>query len=148
MGHHPVATNHKELVAWQLCAELRRLVLRYTRAGPARDDYRFRNDVRAAARSACYLTSEGFYRKRDGDFVNFLIMARSSLGEAGDQVDDGLECGYFTREQHAQMISFIKRACAANRRLREYLERCRQHRAESRPRSPQKQKRSRHERAT
>ena len=122
MGQYPVAKNHRELIAWRLCAALRRLVLTYTRRGEVSRDYRYRNDLRAAARSACYLTSEGYYRKRDGDFVNFLVWARASLGEAGDQIDDGHECGYFTTKQHQQMITMIKRACGANRGLREYLE--------------------------
>jgi len=73
-------------------------------------------------RSACYLTSEGFYRKRDGDFINFLVWARASLGEAGDQIDDGHECEYFSPAQHAEMITLVKRACGANSGLRRYLE--------------------------
>jgi four helix bundle protein len=122
MAKHPVAHNHTELIVWQRCADLRRLVLKYTREGPARNDFRFRDQIRAAARSACYLTSEGFYRKRDGDFANFLVWARASLGEAGDQIDDGLESGYFTPEQHAEMITIVKKACKANSGLRAYLE--------------------------
>jgi four helix bundle protein len=122
MGAHPVAKNHKELIAWQLCAELRRRVLAAVKRGPAAQDYRYRNQLRAAARSACYLTSEGFYRKRDGDFLNFLVWARGSLGEVADQIDDGLECGYFTKEQHAGMNTFLKRAFGANRGLCRYLE--------------------------
>ena len=122
MSKNPVATNHTELIAWRLCAALRRLVLRYTREGPAREDYRFRNQIRSAARSACYLTSEGFYRKRDGDFINFLVMARGSLGEAGDQIEDGAESEYFTESQRVEMIRLMKRACKANSGLRRYLE--------------------------
>jgi len=39
----------------------------------------------------------------------------------GDQLDEGLESNYFTREQHAEMIMYVKRACAANTGLRRYL---------------------------
>ena len=122
MSIHPVAKNHKDLIAWQLCAALRRLVLLHTRRGPAASDFGFRDQIRAAARSACYVTSEGFYRKRDGDFLNFLVWARGSLGEVGDQLDEGLESNYFTPDQHAEMVSYVKRASAANTGLRRYLE--------------------------
>ena len=122
MAKHPVARNHKELLAWQLCAELRKLVLAYTRTGPAATDFRFRDQIRAAARSACYVTSEGFYRKRDGDFLNFLVFAVGSIGEVADQVNEGLDSEYFTAEQHAAMMTFVKRAFGANRGLRRYLE--------------------------
>jgi four helix bundle protein len=146
MGHHPVATNHTELIAWRLCADLRRLVLQFTRREPVREDQRFCAQIRAAARSACYLTSEGFYRKRDGDFVNFLVWARASLGEAGDQIGDGLESGYFTSAEHDEMITLVKRACGANSGLRRYLntERDKARRRKSRgPATPGKAPRTR-----
>jgi four helix bundle protein len=126
-GHvsaNPVARNHKELFAWQRCAELRRLILRYTRVGCVRQDHRFLGQIRGSVRSACNLTSEGFYRKRDGDFINYLVMARGSLGEASDQIADGVDSEYFTTGQGNEMIVVLKRAMRANRRLREYLERC------------------------
>ena len=107
MPHAPAAKNHTELVVWQLCSQLRALVLKYTRSARVREDRRYYTDIRAAARSACYLTSEGFYRKRDGDFQNFLVWARGSLGEVSDQVSDGQQEGYFSAEQAEQMISLV-----------------------------------------
>jgi four helix bundle protein len=119
---NPIANNHEELIVWQLCAQLRRLVLNYTRRGPARSDVRFRSQIRGAARSACYLVSEGFYRKRDGDFLNLLVFSRGELGEVSDQVGEGHEHGYFTDTQRDEMITMVKRACGANGGLRRYLE--------------------------
>jgi hypothetical protein len=49
-------------------------------------------------------------------------MARGSLGEAGDQIEDGAESGYFTESQRIEMIRLMKRACKANSGLRRYLE--------------------------
>ena len=118
---HPVATNHEELITWQLCAQLRRLVLKYTRQKEVRKDRRFCSQIRAAARSACYCVSEGFYRKRDGDFLNYLVYSRGELGEVSDQLGDGHEEGYFTDAQRDEMITMIKRACGANSGLRRYL---------------------------
>src|SRR5262245_2763673 len=136
MSSKPPARNHKELDAWQLCSELRRSVLKYTRKGVVREDRRFLSQLRGSARSACDLTSEGFYRKRDGDFINYLVMARASLGEASDQIDDGADSEYFTDDQRKEMIVLVKRAMGANRELRRYLERCQAKRKqkESRPR--------------
>jgi four helix bundle protein len=87
-------------------------------------DRRFLGQIRGSIRSACNLTSEGFYRKRDGDFINYLVMARGSLGEASDQIDDGAESKYFTDAERDEMIIILKRAMAANRELRRYLESC------------------------
>jgi four helix bundle protein len=118
MAKNPIATNHKELIVWQLCAELRALTLKYT---SGKGDLRWRDQIRASIRSACNNISEGFYRKRDGDFVNHLIFAKASLGEFNDQLDDGLESGVFTLEQHQEMIRLVIRAWKANNGLRRYL---------------------------
>ena len=117
------ARNHRELNAWQLCARLRSLIWEYTKNGPAAGDRRYCDQIRPAARCACYCTSEGFYRKRDGDFLNFLVMARASLGEIDDQLDEGLEIKYFTQDQHTEMKRCLGRACKANGSLRAYLRR-------------------------
>jgi len=113
--------NHGELIAWQLCAHVRRLVWEVTRDGPAKEDRRFCDQIRSAARSACYMTSEGFYRTREGDFLNCLVVAHASLAEADDHVDQGLVKQYFTTLAHASMKEALARACAANRRLRDSL---------------------------
>ena len=121
MAKRPPAKVHKELDVWQLCSQLRRLVLTAIRNGPAAKDYRFRSQLRASVRSACNLVSEGFYRKRDPEFVNYLLWSRGSLGEAADQINDGFESGYFSADQQSAMITLVKRAFGANRELRAYL---------------------------
>jgi len=113
--------NHGELVAWQLCAHLRRLVWDATREGPAKGDRRYCDQFRSAVRSACYLTSEGFYRTREGDFLNCLITARASLAETEEYLERGLEKGYLTALDFAAMKEALARACGANRRLRDSL---------------------------
>lgn len=110
--------KHEDLIAWQLCHRLRGLVLRYTRSGAVAKDFDFRRQLRRAARSACYNTSEGFYRYGHGEFGNLLNIARGSLGEALDQIDDGAESNYFTPEQHTEMRRICIRAMKANIALR------------------------------
>jgi four helix bundle protein len=109
--------KHEDLIAWQLCSHLRRLVLRNIRTGPAAKDFDYRLQLRRSARSACYNTSEGFYRYRHGQFRNHLEIARGSLGEALDQIDEGLENNYFTPSQHLEMKRICLRAVKANAAL-------------------------------
>lgn len=112
------ARKHTELIAWQLCSELRRLVLRNTRTGAVAREYDYRRQLRRAARSACYLTSEGYYRYVHGEFGKFLNWAHGSLGEALDQINEGREHGYFTQEAHTAMRRICIRALKANVALR------------------------------
>ncbi|HVJ28041.1 MAG TPA: four helix bundle protein [Vicinamibacterales bacterium] len=113
--------NHGELVAWQLCAHLRRLVWDATREGPAKGDRKYCDQIRSAARTACYLTSEGFYRTREGDFLNCLVMAHASLVETDDYLDHGVEKQYIAPVAHGTMKEAVARAMNANRRLRDSL---------------------------
>ena len=113
--------NHGELVAWQLCAHVRRLVWDATREGRAKEDRRYCDQIRAAARSACYLTSEGFYRTREGDFLNCLVTARTSLGEVEEHLERGFEKQYFAALDYTALKEALARACGANRRLRDTL---------------------------
>ena len=113
--------NHGELVAWQLCAHLRRLVWDSTREGAAQGDRRYCDQIRAAARSACYLTSEGFYRTREGDFLNCLVVAHASLTEVDDYLDQALEKEYIGVLAHATMKEAVARASSANRKQRDSL---------------------------
>lgn len=95
----------------------RRLVLTYIRSGPAAKDLDYSLQLRKSARSACYNTSEGFYRYRHGQFGNQLASARASLGEGLDRIDEGLENRYFTPEQHLELRRLCLRAIKCNAAL-------------------------------
>jgi four helix bundle protein len=69
--------------------------------------------------AGCYNTSEGFYRYKHGEFGNLLNIAYGSLGEARDQIDEGLEHKYFTPAQHTEMRRMCIRAMKANVALRQ-----------------------------
>jgi four helix bundle protein len=116
-----VARNHKELICWQLCAQLRSRGLTYIRKGGANRDWDFRGQIRRAMRSNCYLTSEGFYLFNHKPFAHFLDRAYASLGETLDQIDDGHEHAYFTDDRQTEMRRLGRRAMKCNRRLAEWL---------------------------
>jgi four helix bundle protein len=111
-------TKHTELIAWQLCSRLRALVLEHTRRGEVSREYDYRRQLRRAVRSACYLTSEGFYRYRRKEMSCYIDWAKASLGEALDQLDEGLEQRYFTPEVHLAMRRMCLRAIKCNRALK------------------------------
>jgi four helix bundle protein len=111
-------TTHTDLIAWQRCRDLRALVLKHTRHGAVSREHDYRRQLRKAARSACYLTSEGFYRYRRREMSNYLDWARASLGEVLDQIDEGLEQQYFTEDDHLAMRRMCLRAIKCNRALK------------------------------
>ena len=116
-----MAKNHRELICWQLSAKLRSLVLKYTHSGGASKDYDFTRQIRRAARSACYQTSEGFYFFKHKRFAQYLDGAYASLGEVVDQLEDGLESRHFTKEECIEMRRLAKRALKATHHLAAWL---------------------------
>jgi four helix bundle protein len=71
---------------WQLATELKQRVYAFTETGPASRDFKFRDEIRAAARSASDNTAEGFYRYAPREFNRFVNIARGSLGEVRNQL--------------------------------------------------------------
>jgi four helix bundle protein len=119
VAERPAAKTHTELETWKLANELRRLILNATRHGDAAKDFKFREQMRDAVRSACRNTAEGFYRYGHAQFGHMLTIAYASLGEVLDCIQDGLDSEYFSEELATEMRSLANRAMAANLRLRQ-----------------------------
>lgn len=70
-----------DMVAWQLANSFKIEVYRLLREHPkASADWRFRDQIRAAAVSAAMNIGEGFYRYSTREFARFLSIALASLG--------------------------------------------------------------------
>jgi four helix bundle protein len=114
----------EDLVAWQLAWELKQRVYAFTETGPASRDFKFCDDVRRAARSAPFNTSEGFYRYLPPEFRRFLRFARGSLGEVKDQLRHAREEKYLNESEFNDLLRLTKRAIGANTKLQNYLRSC------------------------
>jgi four helix bundle protein len=117
MGAH----NVEELVCYQLAVKLRRACLAITARPAFRDDRRFRDDFRAAARSVASNISEGFRRRSHREFARYLDIALSSIAEVKNHVGDALENRYISPDESADCLRLAKRSNVAASRLREYL---------------------------
>lgn len=117
------ARHFTSLAAWQLIDDVRRLLFTLTAAGPGARDFRFRDQIRSAADSACDNTAEGFGRYRHREFSRFLTIAKGSLDETESQLLAGLAKGYFSAESAAEARIRIARARRALLRLKAYLDR-------------------------
>jgi four helix bundle protein len=115
------ARNVEELVCYQLAVQLRRLCLAITARPVFKDDRRFRDDFRAAARSAPSNISEGFRRRSHREFARYLDIALSSIAEVKNHVADALENRYISPEESADCLRVARRANVAASRLRGYL---------------------------
>lgn len=117
------ARRIEELVAWQLADAFKSEVYRLIReSADARGDFRFRDQLRAAAASAAMNIAEGFYRFRPREFGHFLSIALASLGEATLWLQDGIERGHFDLHDCESAFMLAKRCRIATLRLKHSLE--------------------------
>jgi four helix bundle protein len=71
--------NFRDLVAWQLCYELKCEVFAFTATGAASKDFKYRDQIRSSSASTHTNIAEGFGRFRPRDFARVLEYARASL---------------------------------------------------------------------
>jgi four helix bundle protein len=115
------AKQYQDLVAWQLANELRRAVFQATIRGPASRDLRFCDQIRAASSSVSANIAEGFYRYTHREFARFLRIARGSLGETQNYLEEARDRGYITDRDFQSLWRLSVRAMVATTRLMTYL---------------------------
>jgi four helix bundle protein len=85
------AKTYRELTTWQLADELRREILALTATTQARDDKRFRESMWSAIGSVCHNLAEGFARRNDREFAQFIRIALGSLAEVDDHLHEATQ---------------------------------------------------------
>jgi four helix bundle protein len=89
----------EDLQVWQLARELSKEVFEITSVEPFCKDFRFRDQVRAAAGSVMDNIAEGFERSSQFEFVNLLGIAKGSAGEVRSQLFRAYDQQYISKEQ-------------------------------------------------
>lgn len=89
----------EDIEAWQAARLLRQAVYRLTRAKPFATDFALVDQIRRAAISPCSNIAEGFERGGNREFVQFLSIAKGSVGEVKDQLYCALDEGYIVQKQ-------------------------------------------------
>ena len=95
--------RYDELIAWQLAAELRHRIVAMTATEEVARDFSFCDQIRRAAASPPANLAEGFARYHAREFARFVVIARGSLAETENHLEDGRRRGYF-RDSDAQEL--------------------------------------------
>ena len=77
----PTFKRFEDILAWQKAREVTKLVYSVTKTGDFAKDFGLRDQIRRSCVSIMANIAEGFARRSDKDFANFLNMARSSAAE-------------------------------------------------------------------
>jgi len=93
-------------------------------AGPVLRNLKFRDQIRDSSSSSPANIAEGFGRFRPREFAQFMRIARASLLETRNHLQDGKTKKYFSEEDTARLLKLQVRATIAATRLLRYLESC------------------------
>jgi len=92
-------TRFENIEAWQEARKLVKMVYEVINNSPKfRRDFRLVNQIQDAAVSSMSNISEGFSRKGNKEFIQFLFISKSSAAEVQSQLYVALDQGYINQE--------------------------------------------------
>ena len=105
--------DFEELAIFQKARELSMKIYPITQRGEFKNDFRFVQQIRAAAGSIMDNIAEGFERTGNKEFLNFLYIAKGSCGEVRSQLIRANDVGYLTPEEFETLYADCRRLSAS-----------------------------------
>ena len=107
-----VVRDFEELAIFQKARELSKKIYPVTNRDGFKSDFRFVQQIRAAAGSIMDNIAEGFERTGNKEFLNFLYIAKGSCGEVRSQLIRANDVGYLTSEEFDELYSECRKLSA------------------------------------
>ena len=98
----------EEINAWQNARALVREVYAMTGGGDFSKDCGLKDQIQRAAVSICSNIAEGFERRGNKEFINFLWIAKGSAAEICSQLHNAKDLGYITDEKFKSLYDSAK----------------------------------------
>lgn len=105
-----MATIHKfeDLEIWQLAFSLYKRISIIADKMRQKHDYRFADQIKAAAGSVMDNIAEGFERSSRLEFLNSLSISKGECGEIKSQIHRALSDNYITEEEFKEIYTNIE----------------------------------------
>jgi len=116
------AQRYEDLDAWRLANELKEKGYELINQSPARDDYKFRDQLRDSLSSATANIAEGFGYYDHGLFAKHVRIALGSESETLNHFNDGIKRGYWDADRVAPLEALARRAIRVATKFLSYLE--------------------------
>ena len=114
--------DFREIAAWQHSREVRSLAYQLLKQPAAASDFKFRDQLLDASRSAPRNIAEGFARYKHKEFAQFVRIAKGSMAEVLNHFIDAVDYGYLTPADFVRHEHACKKALGAINGLIRYLE--------------------------
>jgi four helix bundle protein len=96
----------EDVKAWQEARVLVKMIYEATKSNKdITGDYRFRDQIQAAAVSIMSNVAEGFSRRSTKEFGQFLFIAKGSVGEVQSQLYVALDQSYIKKDKFDELYS-------------------------------------------
>jgi four helix bundle protein len=118
------AKRYEELDTWQLCVELRDRIFNWIESTPQIENWKFRDQILDSSSSPPRNVAEGFGRFKPKEFASFVRIARASLSETRNHLQDAQTKKYLTSQQAADLLHLTNRCLGAVTNLLRYLDAC------------------------
>lgn len=109
-------TRFEDIEVWQEARKLVNCVYAAINANEDfRKDFRLSNQIQAAAVSSMSNVAEGFFRRGNKEFIQFLFVAKSSAAEVQSQLYVALDQGYIQQavfENIYQQAEKVSKMCS------------------------------------
>jgi four helix bundle protein len=92
-------TRFEDLEIWQEARRLAKLIHLVAVETDLKNDFRFREQIKASSGSVMDNIAEGFERNGNLEFRQFLSIAKGSAGETRSQLYRALDCNYINQER-------------------------------------------------
>jgi four helix bundle protein len=92
-------TRFEDLEIWQEARRLAKLIHLGAVETDLKNDFRFREQIKASSGSVMDNIAEGFERNGNLEFRQFLSIAKGSAGETRSQLYRALDCNYINQER-------------------------------------------------
>ncbi|MGH2574977.1 MAG: four helix bundle protein [Ignavibacteria bacterium] len=94
----------EDVQVWQLSRELVKDIYDITSCDSLIKDYSFKNQITRASLSIMSNIAEGFERKSNKEFIQFLFIAKGSAGELRSQLYVASDLNYITKEKFEELL--------------------------------------------
>ena len=97
----------EDIQVWQKARKLTKQIYEATSNGSFAQDYGLRNQIQRASVSIMANIAEGFGRRSDKEFANFLNMAHGSVVEVQSHLYVALDLAYMSEATFAQLNGLL-----------------------------------------
>lgn len=111
----------EDIIAWKKARILVREIYKITLRDRFSKDFALKEQIRRAAISIMLNIAEGFARRTDKEFAQFLVQAHGSTAEVQSALYIALDQGYFTQECFTELYKLSEEISRAINSFEKYL---------------------------